>query len=143
LTYFHLWGFLIRKTLTSGSHLSDAARRAGPAWQRAVAAWVPCAALLVRLKDAVRTACRRPDRAPLSAPSPRLTRAPFQPHAHPVRSRLPGPKPPHRCPSPVLTPPLLSASRQVSRAIGRRRRLRAAAANSPPSSSSLDHRWPP
>jgi hypothetical protein len=32
---------LIRKTLTSGSHLPDAAVRAGPAWHRAIAAWLP------------------------------------------------------------------------------------------------------
>jgi hypothetical protein len=34
---------LIRKTLTSGSHLSDAAVCAGPAWQDTIATWLPCA----------------------------------------------------------------------------------------------------
>jgi hypothetical protein len=46
---------LIRKTLTSGFHLSDAAVRAGPAWQRAVAAWLPCATPLQRVKCTVAT----------------------------------------------------------------------------------------
>jgi hypothetical protein len=32
---------LIRKTLTSGSHLSDAAIRTGPTWQHTVATWLP------------------------------------------------------------------------------------------------------
>jgi hypothetical protein len=73
--------------MMSGSHLTDAARRAGPAWQRAVAAWLPRAALLACLKDAVRTARRRPnsppDQAPLSAPLPRLTRV-ARLHASPL-----------------------------------------------------------
>jgi hypothetical protein len=86
----------------SGSHLSDAVRRTGPAWQRAIAAWLPRAAPLARLKDAVGTAPRHPDsppdRAPLSAPSPRLTCAV-------PTARSPGLKLPHqseadrRCPS--------------------------------------------
>jgi hypothetical protein len=52
---------LIQKTLMSGSHLSDAIVRAGPAWQRAIATWLPRAAPRLRIKCAVGTARRRPD----------------------------------------------------------------------------------
>jgi hypothetical protein len=96
---------LIRKSLMSGPHLSDAARRAGPARQCVVAAWLPRATPTLRLKAAVGTARQPaslapspPDRAPLSASSPRLTRAV-------LTARSPGPKPPPRskvdrhCPS--------------------------------------------
>jgi hypothetical protein len=57
--YFELFlsgRFLIRKTLTSGSYLSDVARCAGPAWQHTVAVWLPRAALLQRVKCTVGTA---------------------------------------------------------------------------------------
>jgi hypothetical protein len=49
--------------LTSGAHLSAVAFRARPAYQRAVASWLPraCTAPLARLKGAVGTARRRPD----------------------------------------------------------------------------------
>jgi hypothetical protein len=49
---------LIRKTLTSVSQLSDAAVRAGPAWQHAVATW------LSRVVPVHQMRCR--DRAPAS-----------------------------------------------------------------------------
>jgi hypothetical protein len=71
--YFELFSsgvFLIRKTLMSGSHLSDAAVRAGPAWQRAVSAWLPHAAHLPRIKCAVGTVRRRPDSAAPFRPAP-------------------------------------------------------------------------
>jgi hypothetical protein len=49
--------------LTSGSHLSDAAVRARPAWQRAIAAWLPCTVVRPRIKCAIGTTRRRPDSA--------------------------------------------------------------------------------
>jgi hypothetical protein len=74
--------FLIRKSLTSGHHLSDAARRAGPMRQRAVATSLPCAAPSPWLKAAVGTA-RRASRQSASRvpPSPRQ-----RPHARPTAS---------------------------------------------------------
>jgi hypothetical protein len=77
LERFSFGVILIQKTLTSGSHLSDAVVCAGPAWQRAVAAWVPRAVPLQRVKSTVGTARRRPDSAvptgyPKSPTSPRL-----------------------------------------------------------------------
>jgi hypothetical protein len=71
--YFELFlsgVFLIRKTLTSGSHQSDVAVRAGPAWQRTVAAWLPHAAPRPRIKCAVETAFRPAARAASPRPVP-------------------------------------------------------------------------
>jgi hypothetical protein len=110
LSYFRPREFLIRKTLTSGAHLSAAAFRARPACQRAIDVWLPRAhaASLTRLKGAVGTARQRPDsppdRAPLSAPSPRARR----PDHALVRFKAASPLSeahPHCCPSDVLTPP--------------------------------------
>jgi hypothetical protein len=108
--------------LTSGSHLSDAARRAGPAWQRAVAAWLPRAAPLQRVKSVVGTARRRPDSTvptvppPLSEPphaaSPRQSRQrSSRPRHRPVRSRSSlSERPDRRCPatSAVASTPTVS-----------------------------------
>jgi hypothetical protein len=69
----------------SGPHLSDAARRAGPARQRAVAAWLPhaVAACLMRAafvptapRAARPTASRPPPHASPVTPPSRLSRAP-------------------------------------------------------------------
>jgi hypothetical protein len=119
-------------------------------WGPPVSAPSPCGchmpALLARLKGAVGTPHRHPnsppDRAPLSAPSPRLARA--VPTAHSPGPKPPPccPKPPHCCSSTALTPSLPAAPRQVSRATGRRCRLRAAA-NSPFVSPSQDRCRPP
>jgi hypothetical protein len=83
----------------SGSHLPAAAVRAGPAWQHAVAVWLPCAVPLQRLKYAVGTARRRSDNArsdrlsenrrrAADAASPRPSRQrSSQPCQRPVQSR--------------------------------------------------------
>jgi hypothetical protein len=47
----------------SGPHLSDAACRAGPAWQRPVAAWLPRAARLARASPATAHPRAHPDSA--------------------------------------------------------------------------------
>jgi hypothetical protein len=112
---FFLSGKLfIQKSLTSGPHLSDAARRDGPARQRTVATWPPHAAPTPRLKAAVGTARRasrqppRPRRSPPDshlarvarlATAPRLAHAAAAPTASraPPSSRPP-PRRPRRCP---------------------------------------------
>jgi hypothetical protein len=110
---------LIQKMLTSGSHLSDAAVRAGPAWQRAVSAWLPCTAPLQCLKYAVGTARRRPDSAHSDRLSENRRRAadaasPHRPDsAHPDRpiARF---EADHHCPSAptvVVRPPPPSQAR--------------------------------
>jgi hypothetical protein len=90
----------------SGPHLSAAARRTGPAWQRTAAAWPPRAALTLRLKAAVGTARRvsrqqprprraRPTAAPRSVPPP----SPRRPRHVPTASCAPLlPRLPHRRP---------------------------------------------
>jgi hypothetical protein len=79
---------LIRKTLTSGSHMSDAAIRTRPTWQRAVKAWLPHAAPRPCIKCTIGTTRRRPDSA---APfRPRHRRCPnclASPHLAPFRLR--------------------------------------------------------
>jgi hypothetical protein len=67
--------------LTSGPHLSDAVRCAGPARQRAVAAWPPSAAPMPQLKAAVGTA-RRASRQ-LASPRPLASRQRPASHAPP------------------------------------------------------------
>jgi hypothetical protein len=88
----------------SGSHLSDAAVRAGHAWQRAVAAWLPCAAPLQRLKYDVGTTRRRPD----SACSDRLSEnrrrvadaaSPRHPNSAHLDRAIAQSEADHRCPS--------------------------------------------
>jgi hypothetical protein len=70
----------------SGPHLSDAVCRTGPARQRAVAAWLPCATPMQRLK-AGRPRSRRP-------PLDRLAHAAVAPTASPT-APSPGPPPCH------------------------------------------------
>jgi hypothetical protein len=82
---------LIQKTLTNGSHLSDAARYTGPAWQRAVAVWLPCAVPLQRVKSAVGTARRLPDSAVPTAP-PALSAPPRAASPRPSRQRSSRPR---------------------------------------------------
>jgi hypothetical protein len=107
LSYFLSGKLFIRKSLTSGPHLSDAARCARPARQRAAAAWLPRAALTPQHKAAVGTAHRASrllprspapvrQRVPLSVPlpsptAPRLARAATAPTAScvPPSSRPP------------------------------------------------------
>jgi hypothetical protein len=94
---------LIQKSLTSGPHLSDAARRTGPTRQRAVAAWLP------------RTAppAARPPRSRRHRPD-RLTHAAVAPTASPT--------------APPLGPPPCRPDRLTRRspiAVVPRRRLRA------------------
>jgi hypothetical protein len=102
---------LIRKTLRSGSHLSDDVVCAGPTWQRTIAAWLPRAAPHPCIKCAVRTARRRPD-------SPRRSdRATFRPHRRRCLNRLASPR------SILITPSPLSESRRCP-AVRRRRELR-------------------
>jgi hypothetical protein len=132
----------------SRSHLSDAARRAGPTWQHAITAWLPRASPLQRVKSAVGTSRRRPNSAVPIAPSPlsQLPRA-----ASPCLSR---PRR-HRCPKPcrrhVRIPPLSSRptlSRASSTVSIARALLSpfficgASTSPSPPSSPSQDHRRP-
>jgi hypothetical protein len=74
----------------SGSHLLDAAVHAGPAWQHAVAAWLPRATPCPRIKCAVGTARRRPDSA-----------APFRPRRHRCPNHLTSPRPVPTAPSPL------------------------------------------
>jgi hypothetical protein len=96
--------------LTSGPHLSDTVRRAGPAWQHAVAAWLPCAALLTRLKGVVETArraSRQPSRPSLAPPARQPCPSRHRPpHASPLalspdsaHPDLRGLKPPNPGPS--------------------------------------------
>jgi hypothetical protein len=94
LSYFRLGVFLIQKTLTSGSHRSDAAVRVGPTWQLTVAAWLPRTAPRPRIKCAVGTACRRPDSA-----------TPFRPAAFRPAVRTASPRP-----VPIAPPPLSEAT---------------------------------
>jgi hypothetical protein len=77
----------VRKSLTSGPHLSDAARRAGPVWQRATAAWPPRAALTPRHKAAVGTAHRASQKPPRSRRSPPTVASPAPPASRPPRTR--------------------------------------------------------
>jgi hypothetical protein len=80
LSYFLPGVNLIRKTLTSGAHLSAAAFRVGPAYQRTVAAWMPRA----------RTVPRR-SRALSALPRPRTgvpTAVPIAPPLSEPRRRL-------------------------------------------------------
>jgi hypothetical protein len=80
LSYFILGRFLIQKSLTSGTHLSDVARHVGPARQRAIAAWLPRAA---RPDSRPRSRHRRPNRladravARTAAVPPRPPRSPL------------------------------------------------------------------
>jgi hypothetical protein len=76
LSYFRPGVILIRKTLTSGAHLSAAAFRAGPACQCAVATWLRCAAPIACLKCAVGTARRCPDSPFYRAPAVRVVASP-------------------------------------------------------------------
>jgi hypothetical protein len=68
-------------------------RRAGPAWQRTIAAWLPRAAQLPRIKSVVGTARRRPDSvvSPLApaARQPRAARPPSRPSRPPPDSLVP------------------------------------------------------
>jgi hypothetical protein len=100
----------------SGPHLSDAARRAGPARQRVVAAWPPCAALTPWLKAAVGTTAA--SLVPLASRPPRARRR--RPDRSPRSPRRPdrrGLKPP--------TPGSVAVSRHSPVAITPRRHLRA------------------
>jgi hypothetical protein len=135
----------------SGSHLSDAAVHAGPARQRAIATWLPCAAPRPCIKCAVGTTRRRPDiaapfrlrrrRCPNCLASPRLT---------PSRLRR------RRCPKPchrrvrILSlsgrppPSRVSSTVSVARAFLSLFLFRGALSSpSPPSSPSQDRRRPP
>jgi hypothetical protein len=89
---FELFSFrmIFKSEITdSRPHLSDAARRAGPARQPAVAAWLPRAARLARtLRPMSGQRAARPD-SPALAPAPtapRLARAVVAPTASPIVS---------------------------------------------------------
>jgi hypothetical protein len=117
----------IRKSLTSGLHLSDAAWRVGPMRQCAAAAWPPCTAPMLQLKAAIRTAYRTSRQLPRSPaparprlprprrPSPdRLARAAIAPTvASPAPARQ---RPPHAPLSEDSTPRCPSASERVAAA---------------------------
>jgi hypothetical protein len=154
LSYFHLGRFLIQKTLTSGSHLSDAARRAGPAWQRVVATWLPRAMPLQRVKSVVGIARRRPDSVvpiatpPLSEPphaaSPRPSQQRSSRSRHrPVRSQQSlSERPDRRCT--VASAVVSTSTVSVARALLSPFFVRGVSSSpSPPSSPSQDRRRPP
>jgi hypothetical protein len=93
----------------SGAHLSATAFRAGPAYQRAIAAWLPRARAALRRSRALRALSGPRAGVPTALPTVphcprrRLTsRTPSGPRAHPVRSRLPAVR---------GSPPLLSERR--------------------------------
>jgi hypothetical protein len=92
--YFEQFSFgviLIQKTLMSGSHLSDTAVRTGPALQRAIAAWLPRAAPLQRIKCAIKTARRRLDSVVPTAPPPQSEPPRLTP-SRPCRRHYPKPR---------------------------------------------------
>jgi hypothetical protein len=106
----------------SGPHLSEAARRARPARQHAVAAWPPCAAPTPRLKSAVGTprSCRSPPTA--ASPAPPASRPPRARRHCPDRSPRSRHRPDRRGPKPS-TPGSVAVSRRSP--LARHRRLRA------------------
>jgi hypothetical protein len=130
----------------SGSHLSDAARHAGPTWQCAVAAWLPCAVPLQRVKSAVGTARRRPDNAVPTAPPP-LSELPHTAHPNSARPdrAVARSEVDRRCPSAPTAATVVSTSTvSVVRALLSPFFVRGASSSpSPPSSPSQDRRWPP
>jgi hypothetical protein len=156
LSYFLSGKLFIRKSLTSGPHLSDDARCAGPTRQRTAASWPPRVAPTPGLKVAVGTARRaspqppRPRRPPPDslaraavAPTARLARAAVLTAA--VRSRrCLGPSPSraaHRSPVAVTPrrrlhagePPFPAVSRAPApchRRLAEQRRCRAASRRS-------------
>jgi hypothetical protein len=136
----------------SGSHLSDTTRRVGPAWQRAVAAWLPCAALLKCIKCTVGTARRRPNNAVLTGHSDRLSEIAdvASPRLAPSRLRRHHwPKPRHcrvriQTSSGHPTSSRASFTVSVARALDSPFFIRGASSSpSPPSSPSQDRRRPP
>jgi hypothetical protein len=92
---------LIQKTLTSGSHLSDAVVRAGPAWQHAIATWLPRTAPHPCIKCSIGTTRRHPDSTAPFRP------APFRPRCRRCPNSLTSPRPVPTAPSPLseATPP--------------------------------------